>query len=123
MPAFSVLIIEDNDLVALGIQEMLRECGEYLCTHVFTLSAAIDQLQHKTFDFILCDLGLPDSHGVKTVTEVKKYTSSPIIVLSGTDITSVIIATLSGLTEGFILKQELTFDKFRNALQHIGKVY
>jgi DNA-binding NarL/FixJ family response regulator len=122
MGVWKVLIIEDNDLIATALQEMLRECGEYSATHVSTLFATLDQLQHNTFDFILCDLGLPDSRGVKTVMEVKKHTSSPIIVLSGTDITSIVIATLSSITEGFILKQELTFDKFYAALRHIGKV-
>jgi DNA-binding NarL/FixJ family response regulator len=122
MLSLRVLIIEDNDLYAGMLVSALQACGSYVVERAVTLAAAVEKLQQLTFDFILCDLGLPDSRGVQTVVEVKKHTKIPVIVLSGTDITSAVVASLSVVAEGFILKQDMTFNKFQAALQRIGKL-
>jgi DNA-binding response OmpR family regulator len=120
--SLKVLIIEDDDLCAQTIAFLLQECGNYVSERVSTLAAALETLKQKSFDFIICDLGLPDSRGVQTVIEVKKYTVLPVIVLSGTDVTSVVISTLRSIADSFILKQQFTLENLRSSLRDIGKI-
>ena len=120
MPTRRVLIIEDNDPFTKTVLAVLAECGEYVADGVGTLASAIEKLHQSTYDFILCDLGLPDSRGIGIVLEIKKHTSSPVIVISGTDITDVVITSLGEIAEGYIIKCEFSLPKFQATLQRIG---
>lgn len=119
METYKVLIIEDDDLYSKTIEMMLGECGNFTITSVITLYASIEEVKKEVFDFILCDLGLPDSSGAHTVKEIRKYTKVPLIILSGSDIPSVIAATLSSGAECYILKSEATIDKLKGVIDFI----
>jgi CheY-like chemotaxis protein len=48
-----------------------------------SLAEAVESLNSHSFDFVLLDLGLPDSRGLETVDRVyQASTSIPIVVLS-----------------------------------------
>ena len=76
MPKFSVLIIEDEK----NIQTFM---GKVLKRHDYrVLCADIDLIRSQCPDIILLDLGLPDMSGNKVISEVRTWTSTPIIVIS-----------------------------------------
>ncbi len=81
-----VLMIEDNPGDARLIQEMLREVnrGKIKFEQKPKLSEGIERLEQEDIDVVLLDLGLPDSKGIETLIELRKYeTRTPIVVLTG----------------------------------------
>src|SRR6266508_5951003 len=85
-PAMQILMIEDNELDALLLEEILSQ--DTLNSFEFTLSERLDSgletLHRHEFDAILLDLGLPDSQGLETFVRVhKEFPDIPVVVLSG----------------------------------------
>lgn len=81
-----VLLVEDNPADARLLEEQIKQdCpSEVVLTLVGNLKDALRQLDESTFDAILLDLSLPDSHGMETVTRIREHVSSvPIVVLTG----------------------------------------
>jgi len=84
----NVLLVEDNPGDARLVQELLAEVHDapFELTVVDRLSAAVEQLQAGTFQVVLLDLTLPDSHGLESLRRLhKEAPGMPIIVLTGLD--------------------------------------
>jgi signal transduction histidine kinase len=88
MPSGSmrVLLVEDNlgdaRLLFEGLEEALP--GQFQMTHVRQLSEALEFLWNEPCDVVLLDLGLPDSHGIDTLTLTRAQAPCvPIVVLTG----------------------------------------
>ncbi|OGX40194.1 MAG: hypothetical protein A3C53_07635 [Omnitrophica WOR_2 bacterium RIFCSPHIGHO2_02_FULL_68_15] len=81
-----LLLIEDSAGDARLIQEALKSDEALTFQVVWTqrLAFGLERLAHDSFDVILLDLSLPDSHGIATLLTVHaKAASIPIIVLTG----------------------------------------
>lgn len=109
-----VLLVEDDPSHALLIRRVLAErCGEI--EQVGTVAAANATLVRGSFDLIVTDLNLPDSHAVSHVEGFRIAASTtPIVVLtSSTSLTDAVTAMKLGARD-FIVK---TFDRdFRDIL-------
>ncbi len=82
----NVLLVEDSYADARLAHIALTETMdvEFNVIHANRLSQALQLLATQTFDAILLDLSLPDSHGLNTVKQVCAANHGvPIIVLSG----------------------------------------
>lgn len=78
-------MVEDNPDRAYLLQEMSTETGvtkgNIEC--VDRLSAAFEQLRKRGFEFVLLDLGLPDSEGFSTITSLHEQEPTiPIVVIT-----------------------------------------
>src|ERR1043166_6479468 len=93
-----VLIVEDNAMDSSLFSRMLRHGqGEFQMTRAERLADAEQQLARTTFDAIISDLTLPDSHGIATFTRLHAAAGhSPIIVISGTDDEALALITMIG---------------------------
>ena len=83
-----VLLVEDNSGDANLILEALSEVDPdgVVLTHVQRLDQALASLSEASFDAILLDLGLPDSHGLDTLVRARtRAPRVPIVVLTGFD--------------------------------------
>ena len=85
-----MLLIEDNQVFARSIEALLKSKANFVVQfdHADTLAGAIRRLQQvpADFDVIILDLLLPDSHGISTLLEVRRYsTGAPIVVLTGSN--------------------------------------
>ncbi len=81
-----LLLIEDSPGDARLIQEALTgdEAPTFQVVWASRLAEGLERLAHDSFDVILLDLSLPDSHGLETFLTVHaRVTSIPIIVLTG----------------------------------------
>ncbi len=81
-----VLLVEDNAGDARLIQEALMESEATLFsfTHVQRFSDALTRLSEESYDAVLLDLGLPDSHGLDTLVQARERAPDvPIVVLTG----------------------------------------
>ena len=83
-----LLLVEDDIVDRKMLERLLAQSslGVYDIDYAERLSVALDKLRDHVFDMVLLDLGLPDSRGVDSVTEIQACTPHvPIIVLSGLD--------------------------------------
>lgn len=83
-----VLLVEDNPSDARLVEMMLteRQDGSFVVERVARLADAVAALDRANFDVILLDLGLPDSSGLETASNmVQAAPSMPIVVLTGLD--------------------------------------
>lgn len=82
----TVLVIEDNKMDFLLAQKALKKhTQETVLIQASTLREAKEQIKSFDFDLILVDLHLSDADGTSIITEIKKMTSSPVVVLTGRD--------------------------------------
>ncbi|HVN71854.1 MAG TPA: response regulator [Desulfomonilia bacterium] len=80
----SILLVEDNEGDARLIREMFRSIPDVELTRADSLSTALEYLRHHSAEIVLLDLGLPDSHGLATVTSfAARMQALPIVVLTG----------------------------------------
>lgn len=78
-----ILLVEDDDTIAFGIQASLAKKG-YEVTGCVSLAEA-KQIFSKTFALVLLDLNLPDGSGYEFCRWIKKQYSTPIIFLTVRD--------------------------------------
>jgi len=80
---FQILLMEDEDSVARGLQMILQEEG-YGVDVAVTGQSALDTLDHKAFDLLVADLRLPDMNGLEVVKRMKKdHPQTDAIVITG----------------------------------------
>lgn len=79
---YSVLVVEDNPDIAVGLQDLLQHDG-YEVTLAATCAAASALVSQKRFNAILLDLGLPDGDGLDVLKDVQRRDSSlPVIIVT-----------------------------------------
>jgi two-component system sensor histidine kinase UhpB len=85
----SVLLVEDNLADAVLTIGELKESpmGPFSVTHVQSVTDAKGRMHAQRFDAVVLDLGLPDSEGLATLTQVYTWTHReiPILVLTALD--------------------------------------
>jgi DNA-binding response OmpR family regulator len=74
----NVLIVEDDDGIAVPLQAGLERAG-FTCHRVATGRAALDATEP---DLVLLDLGLPDIDGIEVCRELRARSDVPIIVVT-----------------------------------------
>jgi two-component system, OmpR family, response regulator RegX3 len=74
----NVLVIEDDEPIALALVNGLRRAG-FVAESVGSAAAALNALPT---DFILLDLSLPDRDGVELFHSLREVTSAPIIMVT-----------------------------------------
>lgn len=103
----NILLIEDTSGDARLIREMLDDTRsfQYSLTHSVTLSGGLGSLSENIHDAILLDIGLPDSSGLDSVTEIKKLAPKmPIIMLTGLDDEKTAVSCLHLGVQDYLVK-------------------
>jgi CheY-like chemotaxis protein len=79
----TVLIVEDEPLIALTIVDMLEELG-YSAIQASTAGQALELFQACDVDLVITDLGLPDMPGLALVARLRQLAPTlPIVIASG----------------------------------------
>src|SRR5262245_55934542 len=81
-----ILLVEDNPGDARLLHEAVASAGKpsFAMTHVSRLGEALALLGSESFDAVLLDLSLPDSHGIETFQRLHDAAPDvPAIVLTG----------------------------------------
>ena len=76
-----VLVVEDDREIRALLQSSLAVEGFEVQTAV-SLSEAAALLRHDPADVVVLDLGLPDGDGAQLLTELRRRSSVPVIVVS-----------------------------------------
>jgi len=103
----NVLLVEDNPVDAHIVEDCLMEekAPAFKVTHVESLHDAIDKIKHNTYEVVLLDLSLPDSHSIATF--VKLHSTAPTvatIILSGLDDESVALEAVRRGAQDYLVK-------------------
>jgi signal transduction histidine kinase/DNA-binding response OmpR family regulator len=118
---FQVLLIEDNQADALLIQEMLRQAtgGRFNIHHVARLSMGLAQLANASYDLVLLDLSLPDSHGFASFEQVQaQVPQTAIIVLTGLDDKHVALQAVSQGAQDYLVKDNVDGDRLKRSMRY-----
>lgn len=83
MDKIKILLVEDDEAVALGIEYNLKNVG-FEVTRAADLGSA-KQLFCEEFKLILLDIGLPDGNGYEFCRHVREKSKVPIIFLTALD--------------------------------------
>jgi PAS domain S-box-containing protein len=105
-----VLLIEDNPDDAALLRRNLGKSanGKINLTLVRSLEEGLEQVRRNAPDIILCDLGLPDSHGLDTVTKIIcEAPDIPLVVLSGFDDEATAIKAVQSGAQDYLVKGRL----------------
>lgn len=76
-----ILIVEDDPGIFTFLRAVLTSDG-YDSIVVGTGSLALDMIASHCPDCILLDLGLPDTDGTRIIERARRWTSTPIVVIS-----------------------------------------
>lgn len=78
------LIIEDEALVAMSIEDALRDCGCVSFDHASTVEGAIEAAKHTPPDLITADVQLAPGSGVDAVEAIFQFRRIPVFFITGT---------------------------------------
>jgi DNA-binding response OmpR family regulator len=99
-----VLLVEDDPMIAQGLQTALRQDG-YAVDWMREGNAADEALRTTTFDIVLLDLGLPGRDGLDVLRRLRQRGSAtPVIILTARDDVQDRIAGLDAGSDDYIVK-------------------
>ena len=110
---YSVLVVEDNPDLVIGLQDLLHHDG-YAVTVARTVAGAIELVRAHRFSAILLDLGLPDGDGVEVLKETQRLDPSLPVLIVTADISR--DRTVGSLMEGAYAYLTKPYD--REELRH-----
>ena len=99
-----VLLVEDDGMIAQGLQTALRQ-GRYAVDWVADGKSAETALQDSVFDVVLLDLGLPQRDGLQVLRAMRQRgDATPVIILTARDETQQRIFGLDAGADDYIVK-------------------
>jgi two-component system KDP operon response regulator KdpE len=102
-PQQLVLIVEDDDAISRLLTLSLQQQG-YKTVLAKERHGALRELQTRSPDLILLDLGLPDGDGKELIKTIRSHLSTPIIVVSARSEENEIIASLDAGADDYVTK-------------------
>ena len=106
----TVLLIEDNLGDIVSIRTMISELSDGLFELKFaeSLGEALKILENENFDVILMDLGLPDSQGFRTFTQVhNQMPELPIIIITGLEDEDLGVSAVKEGAQDYLVKGQV----------------
>jgi DNA-binding response OmpR family regulator len=82
--AYTVLVVDDEPPILRFLRASLRAAGHNVVTAEIA-AQALTMFPVEKPDVVILDLGLPDRSGFEVITEIRKNSPVPIIVLSARD--------------------------------------
>lgn len=105
--ALKVLVVEDNLIDRRILESMLLEVSDStsLLKSSDSLAGALQLMSQYTFDVVILDLNLPDSHGEETLLKLnRQYPSVAVVINTGAYEDEVGLETLSFGAQDFLVK-------------------
>lgn len=116
-----VLLVEEDEAEARAARDMLQQAehGQIEVTHVTRLSTALRRLEKESFDAILLDGGLVDTHGLDTLDLVQAALARmPIVVLSDVHDPGLERKTIQRGIQDVVVKAQWTPEQLVRSVHH-----
>ncbi len=97
-----ILLVEDDTMIASGIQYALETEGYGVC-HVRTIESARSKIQNTAFDLAILDMQLPDGNGFDISKELQG-TNTAVIFLTVVDEENTIVKAFEDGAADYIVK-------------------
>ena len=97
-----ILLVEDDTMIASGIQYALETEGHRVC-HVRTIESARSKIQNTAFDLAILDMQLPDGNGFDISKELQG-TNTAVIFLTVVDEENAIVKAFEDGAADYIVK-------------------
>lgn len=124
MQKFTILIIEDEKNIQTFMRKILTKHNyRVLCADNGT--QGLDLIRSQCPDVILLDLGLPDMNGNHIITDVRAWSSTPIIVISARSAEKEKVLALDLGADDYITKPFGTSEllaRIRTSLRHSNRL-
>jgi len=107
--SIQALLVEDNPGDTLLLRQMLADTPFWkaLLTCTERLQSALALCRQQTFDIVLLDLSLPDSHGYATFERMRQQIpQTPIILLTGSDDQELALRAVRAGAQDYLVKGE-----------------
>ncbi len=122
----SVLLADDHGVTRFGLLQFLRSKLDVrtIC-EAQRFGDAIEILEQQKFDLGIFDLGIPGLKSPRELAQVReRWPQMRVVVLSGSDLRSNILAALEAGVHGYIVKTE-TMDDLAERLGYVmsGEIY
>jgi glutamate dehydrogenase (NAD(P)+) len=116
-----VLAVEDNleqaELIETVLRESTRPAFEVIGAR--TLAEALALLQRQTFDIVLLELELPDSHALDTLARVQACAPEvPIVVLTDVDDTDIARRAVDAGAQDYIIEDQIDGDRIIRSIRY-----
>jgi DNA-binding response OmpR family regulator len=99
-----ILLVEDDRMIAEGLQTALRQDG-YAVDWMRDGASAAEALRTSTFDLVLLDLGLPARDGIEVLRELRaRGNATPVIIVTARDDVRDRIGGLDAGADDYIVK-------------------
>jgi len=99
-----VLLVEDDEMIAQGLQTALRQTG-FAVDWMRDGKSAGAALQASAFDLVLLDLGLPLRDGIDVLRDLRKRgDATPVIILTARDETASVVTLLNQGADDYLAK-------------------
>lgn len=108
-----VLIIEDEFLIALTLEEMLRDLGYTSFDWAVSEEQALEMLRLRRPDLITADIRLGTSNGLAAVTAIHAEADVPAIFVTANDND---VADIEG---AIVLSKPVRFEELRAACERV----
>lgn len=96
-----VLIVEDDDAMASALGAAVVSAGH---TSSRVSRGADALLEHRRFEVILLDLGLPDMDGLEVLRKLRRVTPVPILILTARDDERSVVLGLRSGADDYLVK-------------------
>ncbi|OGO32509.1 MAG: hypothetical protein A2Z29_06830 [Chloroflexi bacterium RBG_16_56_11] len=114
-----VLLIEDNPDDAELIKRKLAKSASapFAVAPAKTLKDGLEHLSRHACDLVLLDLGLPDSHGLDTVSTILNQTpQTPVVILSGFDDEATALKAVQLGAQDYLVKGHMESGQMERAM-------
>lgn len=104
----TLLVVEDNTLLASTLVRFLREHGKLTVAAVVpSAEAALEKLSHLAVDLVLVDVALPGMNGIELIATLRKqYPELPCLIVSGHNEGNYIRRALTAGAKGYVIKND-----------------
>jgi two-component system, OmpR family, KDP operon response regulator KdpE len=100
---FLVLIVED-DAAIRGMLKMLLESQHYRVVEAESAARGTIEARNHRPDLVVVDLGLPDRDGLSVIRDIRRFSPTPILVLSARTMEMDKIAALDAGADDYVAK-------------------
>ncbi|MBS1188785.1 MAG: response regulator receiver sensor signal transduction histidine kinase [Rhodocyclaceae bacterium] len=122
MDRLKILLLEDDPGDAFLVRTYLSEAwsGSPLdCRQAVRLSEALELLRSEHFDLALCDLSLPDAHGMDPIVRLRQEAAEvPIVVLTGRDDPEFSVRLIERGVQDYLAKSRLNANDLSRAIRY-----
>lgn len=104
----SILVVEDNVLLATTLVRFLRDQGKLKVAGVApSAEVALSMLSNTTVDVVLADVALPGMNGIDLVATLHElYPDLPCLMLSGHNEEGYVRRALAAGAKGYVVKND-----------------